>query len=229
MKKTKKVETNTTFKCSKSHKFWAAFSLFAIFVCGFILGGIYYGKSNKDISIDPQKCDAIAQEIINITSKGATEEDVDILRKLNDTYSSGCAGRLVIIDKNETLVQNSSQPADIIATCSRIEQLLKTRLYPEDQTEAWKHTSNAYTYSTLAEKGCAENADMYKALALREIEITTALQTEENMQLSEVETVIDTYKKLNMQREAQAFLDKVEKLSEPAIDFILKMEKIINE
>ena len=41
--------------------------------------------------------------------------------------------------------------------------------------------------------------------------------------------VIDTYKKLNMQREAKEFLNKIEKLIDPATDFILQMEQVINE
>ena len=81
----------------------------------------------------------------------------------------------------------------------------------------------------LTDKVVFENADMYKSLALREIEIATALQPAESMEENSVEVVIDTYKKLDMQKEAQVFLDKIEQLTDPAIDFILKMEKIINE
>lgn len=232
MKKTAKKDTKTVQNCTCStrHKIWGAVALAGLFSCGLLLGLSYsidYSDSHK-VSLGAQECDAIAQEIVSITTRGATEENVDALRDLNEAYSNGCAGRLVIIEKSMP-VQVSEQQPKIMATCSRIEQLLKERLFSEDSVEAWKHASNAYTYSTLAEKGCAENADMYKTLALREIEITTALQPEESLGTREVETVIDAYKKLDMQREAQAFLDKVEKLSEPAIDFILKMEKIINE
>lgn len=232
MKKTAKKELKTVqpCTCSTRHKIWGAVALAGLFSCGLLLGLSYSidGMNNRKLLLGAEECDAIAQEIVNITTAGANEGNIDALRDLNEAYSSGCAGRLVIIEKS-TPVQVSEQQPKIMATCSRIEQLLKERLFSEDSVEAWKHASNAYTYSTLAEKGCAENADMYKTLALREIEITTALQPEENLGTREVETVIDAYKKLDMQREAQAFLDKVEKLSEPAIDFILKMEKIINE
>ena len=116
-----------------------------------------------------------------------------------------------------------------MSTCSRIEQLLKERLISEDDTRYEAHLRNADTYSTLAERGCEENADMYKTLALREIEIATALQPEEYMTENDTVIVIDTFKKLNMQREAKEFLNKIEKLIDPATDFILQMEQVINE
>lgn len=114
-------------------------------------------------------------------------------------------------------------------TCVVIQELLANRIYPENEPDYVRHLLNASTYSTMAERGCPENAEKYKEMALREIEIATALQGEEDMEMYDTEIVIDTYKKLNMQREAQEFLNKVQKLTDPAIDFILKMEKIINE
>ena len=61
------------------------------------------------------------------------------------------------------------------------------------------------------------------------MEIAEALQPTENMGISDAEIVIDTFKKLDMQREAQEFLNKIERLIDPATDFILQMEQIINE
>ena len=55
------------------------------------------------------------------------------------------------------------------------------------------------------------------------------LQPEENMGENDAEIVIDTFKKLDMQQEAKEFLDKIERLVDPATDFILQMEQIINE
>ena len=226
---TKKTLDTNVCTCSKGHKFLAAVALIGLFACGLFLG-LSYNQNDyiKNYGLGAEECDAIAQEIVTITTAGATSENIDALRELYEAYSSGCAGRLVMVEKNAPL-QSSEQHQEFIATCSRIELLLKERLYPETELEAWRHLQNAYTYSTLAEKGCVENSDMYKSLAIREIEIATALAPEETMNEPEVEVVIDTYKKLDMQHEAQVFLDKVEKLTEPAIDFILKMEKIINE
>lgn len=114
-------------------------------------------------------------------------------------------------------------------TCQVIENILIRELRSEESSYYIDHLSNAHVYSKISDHGCAEKADMYKALALREINIATALQEEEDMSREATEIVIDTYKKLDMQREAQAFLNKIQQLTDPAIEFILKMDKVINE
>ncbi len=96
-----------------------------------------------------------------------------------------------------------------------------------DRSGCYLH--NAELYASLVQKGCPENRGKYKELALQQIDIATALKAEKEMENDEVESVIDTYKKLQMQEQAQQILDKVQKLTNPAIDFILQMEKIINE
>ena len=219
--------------CSTSHKVWGAVALAGLFVCGLMLGLTYRGEPAARDVLSIEQCDAIANEIVSITQRGANAEDAKILNELNAAYTSGCAGRLIIIERDAPArVASVDTPAsrpEIMSTCMRIEKLLVQRLYSEDSPEYWKHLQNADTYSSLADKGCAENADMYKALALRELEIATALQPEENMGENDAEIVIDTFKKLDMQQEAREFLDKIERLVDPATDFILQMEQIINE
>ncbi|MDE6570647.1 MAG: hypothetical protein K2L95_00295 [Alphaproteobacteria bacterium] len=120
--------------------------------------------------------------------------------------------------------------ADLKPTCTVIEELIFSRIVSENDDRPWVHLTNADNYAILAERGCPENAEHYKNMALREIEIASALQSDHDMaDETQTEFVIDTYKKLNMQREAREFLDKVQKLTNPAIDFILQMEQIINE
>ncbi len=213
--------------CSMGHKIWGAVALAGLFACGLILGLSYRGEEYVSKKLSAQECDAIATEIVNITQRGATAENVETLNELNMAYSNGCAGRLVIIEK-EPVISVDNRP-EIMSTCARIEQLLKDRLYPEDTTNYIHHLRNADTYSSLADRGCVENADMYKTLALRELEIANALQPTENMGTQDAEIVIDTFKKLDMQQEAREFLNKVEQLIDPATDFVLKMEQIINE
>ena len=240
MKKTPNVKKSATAKskaaqscsmkcCGVAHKVWAAIALVGLFVCGVFLGMGYRTANDgaRNNRLDAVQCDAIANEIVKITTNGATAENVETLNELNAAYSNGCAGRLVVIEK-ETVAPAAMHP-EIMSTCKRIEKLLLNRLYSEDSMNYWEHLKNADTYSSMADKGCAENADMYKALALRELEIATALQPEEDMGTGDAEIVIDTFKKLDMQREAQEFLDKIEKLIDPATDFILQMEQIINE
>lgn len=210
--------------CSTSHKVWGAIALAGLFSCGLILGLVYKPVNDAPLALDAQQCDAIANEIVSITTNGETSENVNTLEELQNAYTAGCPGRLVIIEK--PVISPRADTPEIISTCARIEQLLKVRLYPEDSPEYLAHLRNADTYSSLADRGCAENADMYKTLALREIEIATALQPEEDMKEADAEIVIDTFKKLDMQREAQAFLDKIQQLTSPAIDFILQWNKL---
>ena len=119
--------------------------------------------------------------------------------------------------------------SDLRPTCVVIEELILSRIYPEDNIDMPSHLANADNYSLLVERGCPENAERFKALALRELEIASALQSEKYFNEDDATIVIDTYKKLDMQREAQQFLDKMQKLTNPAIDFILQMQQIINE
>lgn len=214
--------------CSVGHRIWGAVALAGLFSCGLFLGLAYGGNGAVRNQLSAQQCDVIANEIISITQRGANADDAKTLQELNDAYSAGCAGRLVVIERTSVVPVSENHP-EIMATCVRIEQLLKDRLYPESEPEYWKHLQNADTYSTLADRGCADNAEMYKTLALRELEIATALQPTEDMQVGDAEIVIDTFKKLDMQREAQDFLNKIEQLIDPATEFILKMEQIINE
>ena len=116
-----------------------------------------------------------------------------------------------------------------IATCVRIEQLLGARLNSEDDTEYDAHLENAEIYARMSENGCAENIDKYRALAAREIQIATALLPVDEMDESGVEDVVDVYKKIQMQAAAQQVINKLQKMTDPAIDFILKLEKIIDE
>lgn len=119
---------------------------------------------------------------------------------------------------------------DDIPTCARIEKLLLQRIN-NNAGSADDFMFNANTYASMVEYGCPENADVYRSKAIENIEIANALSDGAVgvYNPGETEYVIDTYKKLDMQNQAREFLNKVQKLTDPAIDFILKMEQIINE
>ncbi len=123
---------------------------------------------------------------------------------------------------------SDNNPVKTESTCQEIENLLKNKIWHGQSDDVDARLHNADVYSTLSVRGCPENSDMYKSLALRELEIVSALSDDE-LSTDDTEIVIDTYKKLNMQKQAQEFLNKIQKLTNPAIDFILAMEKIINE
>lgn len=127
------------------------------------------------------------------------------------------------------MVQQDDEPA-----CAEIERAMKNAVadceYEAQYDRKFScYLHNAELYSSLVQKGCPENMEQNKEQALRQIEIATALKTEAELNRQEVESVIDTYKKLQMQEQARMLLDKVQRLTNPAIDFILQMERIINE
>lgn len=213
---------------STAHKVWCVVALAGLFTCGLMLGLAWRGVPTLG-TFSQERCDELEEQIVTIIQSGAPIEESQDLTSIRQEYAAGCPGRFVIYDLDSVpVVSDATQPA-IISTCTRIENLLQTRLYPEDSADAYAHLKNAETYAAIAEYGCAENADKFKALALREIQILNALQPVESMDTYETEIIIDTYKKLDMQQQAREFLNKIEQLTDPAIEFILKMEKIINE
>lgn len=90
------------------------------------------------------------------------------------------------------------------------------------------HIGNAKIYAVLAERGCPENTQKYVDLAKQELSIARALEDDKFSQGETLE-VVETYKKLQMQAAAEEVFDKAKRLTNPAIDFILQVEKIINE
>ncbi len=115
-----------------------------------------------------------------------------------------------------------------IRPCEEIERNLSYRL--ENSNWASNYLHNADVYSTMAERGCPENAEKNKLNALNQLEIASALMDKHELSSEQnVEIIIDTYKKLQMRDAARDVLNKMQKLTEPAIDFILTMEKVINE
>lgn len=224
MKKTSTTKYETTVPTSR--KVWGVLALAGLFTCGVFIGTTLNNNrtpdtDNRVIEFSKDDCYTIINKIKDVT-------DADLLEELKDVYNDNCAGRA--IDVKPVVSQNDTDADDTsVSTCERIEQLLRQQLYSEEDNSAYVHLSNANTYARLAERGCPENADKYRALAAREIEITTALQPVEDMPEPSVENVVDVYKKVKMQAAAQQVIDTLQKVSEPTIDFILKLEKIVNE
>ncbi len=116
-------------------------------------------------------------------------------------------------------------------TCEKIEKVLSKKLFNNDSDiNAWNHINDAQIYANLSERGCPENSEKYKALASQELEIARAL-TDDNIEQEPNESVeiVETYKRLQMQAEAERMIEKAKKLTNPAIDFIIELEKIIEE
>ena len=81
----------------------------------------------------------------------------------------------------------------------------------------------------MSERGCAENSAKYVELAKQELEIARALEDDRFDNGETIIEVVETYKRLNMQAAAEEIFETAKKLTNPAIDFILEVEKIINE
>ena len=122
--------------------------------------------------------------------------------------------------------------SDKTPACQKIETVLKRRLYEFDNPDAPAHIDNAKIYANLSERGCQQNSGKYKDLAKQELEIARALNDDkmENPQEKEESVeIVETYKRLQMQAEAERMIEKAKKLTNPAIDFIIQLERIIEE
>lgn len=118
---------------------------------------------------------------------------------------------------------------NIETTCGKIEESLKARMpvaYADSGAD--EHIDRAKIYAIMSERGCPENAEKYIEMARQELEIARAIR-DDNFNEPDTIEVVETYKRLKMQRDAQEVFDKVKKLTNPAIDFIMQVEKIINE
>ncbi|MBE6461703.1 MAG: hypothetical protein E7006_02560 [Alphaproteobacteria bacterium] len=125
---------------------------------------------------------------------------------------------------NNVETQEVAQPQK---TCVQIEELLAERL-PEPDGQGELRIIRAKIFAQMSERGCPENSEKYVALAKQELEIARALEDDEFDQYETIE-VVETYKRLDMQAAAEEILETAKKLTNPAIDFILEVEKIINE
>ena len=121
-------------------------------------------------------------------------------------------------------VAEIEQPQDV---CAEIERLLLNRL-PNATDDVDDRIDRAKIYASLAERGCPENSPAYVELAKQELEIARAIEDDEFDHEETIE-VVETYKRLHMQAAAEEIFEKAKKLTSPAIEFILQVEKIINE
>lgn len=120
--------------------------------------------------------------------------------------------------------QQSSQ-----TTCQQIEASLLNRLpYGGYDAGAEARIERAKIYANLSERGCPENSQKYVDLAKAELDIARALE-DDKFDNEETIEVVETYKRLDMQAAAEEIFETAKKLTNPAIDFILEVEKIINE
>lgn len=114
-------------------------------------------------------------------------------------------------------------------TCAEIERLLQEQVrYCDSAYDSECHINNAKIYANISERGCQENRQKYADLAAKELEIARALQDDKFSDYDR-EQISDTYKRIQMKQAAGEVLNKVQQLADPAIDFIIQAQKIIEE
>lgn len=113
-------------------------------------------------------------------------------------------------------------------TCTEIESLLLQQLPDYNMNDCNIRIERAKIYANLSERGCPENSQQYVNLAAKELEIARALR-DDNFSRAETDDVVETYRRLQMKQAASEVLDKVQKLTDPAIDFIMQVQKVIEE
>ncbi len=171
------------------------------------------------------------------------------LRYLNDETSANPADHRDNIKVYETLFQygceqNKQKYRDAISremqiiesmtgesanksSCEVIEASVLSQL-PDAWNDADNRIERAKIYANLSERGCPENSKKYVELAKQELAVARALEDDKFDEEETIE-VVETYKRLNMQAMAEEVFETAKKLTNPAIDFILQVEKIINE
>ena len=232
---------------------WFVFIM--LFICGAFMGvgianwghAIKAKKAVDNIIIDQpieESCQSIekvlTQRLYNHDGDCDTDNrDLETLQKLvnygcpenRDKFIQMANNKKAVLDVACTgyVSDNADVFRSIETTCGKIEESLKARMpsvYADSRAE--EHIERAKIYAMMAEKGCPENNQKYTDLAKQELEIARAVQDDK---FSEDETieVVETYKRLKMQQDAQEMFNKAKKLTNPAIDFIIQVEKIINE
>lgn len=114
--------------------------------------------------------------------------------------------------------------------CQKIEEILigMDAVYDANSADPNDHIAKADLYSKLANRGCPKSRAAYKQKAVYELEVARGLSDDSFSTISQVD-VIDVYKKLDMTQEAEAFFDKMQRLTDPAIDFIMEIERVLGE
>ena len=243
MKAKQKVQVVHTRK----EKVFGWFALGALFACGLMVGLGINGRPTPVAEIEQV---ATPAPVVESQTKEtcAIIEDLLLGRLMpgdsqdvrNHEYNIGVYEKLVMngCSQNQQKYHNAAaREREIVAalqdsdagqqTCEQIETLLLGHLpYASDDSD--DRIERAKIYANLSERGCAERSAKYVDLAKQELEIARALEDDEFDNQETIE-VVETYKRLNMQAAAEEIFETAKRLTNPAIDFILEVEKIINE
>ncbi len=175
--------------------------------------------------------DLLEDRLVLAPSNDITDHsnNIDVYKKL---VQYGCPENVDSfkeqIDKEGVIIEALKSGADNVPTCMEVESLLMQSLPMSGLNYSDIRIERAKIYANLSERGCPENSQAYVDLAAKELEIARAL-SDDKFSKSETVEVVETYKRLEMKQAANEVFEKVQKLTDPAIDFILQIQKIIEE
>ena len=211
---------------NKQNHIYGIIGMVALFLVGGMLGYIANGviHTNKSVMTE-QQCIELSGKISKALSWGKYDE----LERLNKIFSENCNDRNFDVPEQKEEEEKTAKLPSV--TCEAVEKLLIQRLedFAENDLNSETHIERAKIYANLSERGCAKNTNVYKDLAKKEIDIARALNDDNIENRYEATEIVETYKRLQMQAEAEKMLEKAKKLTNPAIDFIIQLEKIIEE
>ncbi len=235
---------------SRAQRVWSWVVLIGIFVCGIMAGAFIWESKTRytadsavqtDLSACEMREKALKENLatgINDSSSSARElheynahiyylltqagckEHVEQYGKMHEAEKS-------LVNTLKKLYDDRSR--EDIPSCAVIEQTLLKRVRP-DCYDSVCHLGNAEIYSKMAEDGCLNNKKLYARKALYELQVAEGVRINETeVSDDEIFTTVNTYKKLQMQNEARKYIKKMEKLVNPGVEFIMELQRIIEE
>ena len=246
------MKQNISFSayCNRRQRVYGIIALVGLFACGLMVG-ISIGAARRGAHADDARSvESVAQmpavektsdketcvvieEMISQWILPETVDDVMGHRQNIDSYerliAHGCPENKEkyqkLIEREHEIIAalTGQESSEQVRTCAEIERRL------EDMLGGYSdNVERAKIYANLSERGCPENAAKYANQAARELEIARALN-DDKFNNDETVEVVETYKRIQMKQAAQDVINKVQKLTDPAIDFIMELNKIINE
>lgn len=210
----------------KKYRLYGTIGMVGLFLVGMIVGlGVHTNTVIKHSVMNEAQCRTIYRRM----DDAIKYSNYDSFEKLSKMFAANCSAYNFDNATDEGVQASIPENKMPEATCGKIEVLLTEGLTPLNSVFSGEHIDNAKIYANLSERGCPENSEKYKMLAKQELEIARALN-DDNLNYEEDATkIVETYKRIQMQQEAERMIEKAKKLTNPAIDFIIQLEKIIEE
>lgn len=241
-------KTTNKIVCTPRQRVWGILAFFGLFVCGVMIGfGLNDHVAKKTVK---EEVVVVAPQPVCVTTENILKEqlapaesdlyadhmqNVFVYEKL---WKFGCPEnaskhRNAMIDEEQIAKALKEPEIETLdaedAACEQVEAYWMGMLPSVyEYTRAEERIDRAKIYSILAERGCSENSSGFADMAAKELQIARALK-ETFFDEEETIEVVETYKRLGLQQAATEILETAKKLTNPAIDFILEVEKIINE